>query len=89
MAKETSDKVTIDLFQNQRRPGRPKTNPLPREEQMRHNKRRQLQRDRDNGLRRVELKIHESLYQKLNQQAEQQGISRSELIAQVLAEQFD
>ena len=50
MAKESSDLVTPDLFQSDRRPGRPRTNPLPREVQVRVNKRRQLQRDRKNGF---------------------------------------
>lgn len=85
MAKESTDTVTIDLFQEQRRPGRPRSNPLPRAEQMKLNKRRQVQRDRARGLRRIELKVDESVYQALNQRAEQDGISRSELIEQLLA----
>lgn len=84
MAKESSDLVTPDLFQSERRPGRPRTNPLPREVQVRVNKRRQLQRDRKNGLRRVELKLDETMYETLNRQAEEQGISRSALIEQIL-----
>lgn len=85
MAKESTDTVTIDLFQEQRRPGRPRSNPLPRAEQMKLNKRRQVQRDRARGLRRIELKVDESVYQALNQRAEQDGISRSELIEKLLA----
>ncbi|MCC5879767.1 MAG: LexA regulated protein [Idiomarina sp.] len=89
MAKESTDNVTIDLFQEQRRPGRPRTNPLSRAEQMKLNKRRQLKRDKARGLRRIELKVDESVYQALNERAEQDGISRSELIEQLLTEALD
>lgn len=89
MAKESTDTVTIDLFQEQRRPGRPRTNPLSRAEQMKLNKRRQLKRDKARGLRRIELKVDESVYQALNERAEQDGISRSELIEQLLTEALD
>ena len=55
MAKEQTDRTTLDLFADERRPGRPKTNPLSRDEQLRINKRNQLRRDKVRGLRRVEL----------------------------------
>lgn len=84
MAKEANDKITPDLFQSERRPGRPRSNPLTREEQMRLNKRRQLRRDREKGLRRVELKLEVSMYEELNRQAETLGISRSALIEKLL-----
>lgn len=89
MAKESTDTVTIDLFQGQRRPGRPRTNPLSRAEQVKLNKRRQLKRDKARGLRRIELKVDESVYQALNERAEQDGVSRSQLIEQLLAEALD
>ena len=54
MAKEHTDRTTLDLFANERRPGRPKTSPLSRDEQLRINKRNQLKRDKVRGLRRVE-----------------------------------
>ncbi|RUO33273.1 LexA regulated protein [Aliidiomarina soli] len=84
MAKETTDNVTIDLFQHQRRPGRPRTNPLSRSEQMKQNKRRQLQRDKERGLRRIELKVEDSVYDALNKRAEKAGLSRSQLIEKLL-----
>ncbi len=86
MAKESTDNVTIDLFQSQRRPGRPKTNPLSRAEQMKLNKRRQHRRDRARGLKRIELKVEESVYVALNQSAKAQGMSRSQLIERILTE---
>ena len=38
MAKIATDRTTIDLFAHEKRPGRPRTNPLPREEQLKLNK---------------------------------------------------
>ena len=80
MAKEQTDRTTLDLFADERRPGRPKTNPLSRDEQLRINKRNQLRRDKVKGLRRVELKINEEAVEMLNRLAQEQNISRSELI---------
>lgn len=84
MAKEQLDRTTLDLFAEDRRPGRPKTNPLSRDEQLRINKRNQLRRDKVRGLRRVELKINADAVDTLNKLAEQRNISRSELIEEML-----
>ena len=86
MAKEIADLTTIDLFQNEKRPGRPKTSPHPRNFQIRINKRNQVKRDKNKGLKRVEFKIHHSLFEQLEQLAETQKISRSELIELLLIE---
>ncbi|AOV98512.1 LexA regulated protein [Edwardsiella hoshinae] len=88
MAKEQTDRTTLDLFADERRPGRPKTNPLSREEQLRINKRNQLRRDRVKGLRRVELKMNEEAVAILNRLAQERNISRSELIEQILLSQL-
>ncbi|CAG9296496.1 LexA regulated protein [Celerinatantimonas diazotrophica] len=86
MAKQNTDRTTIDLFANEKRAGRPKTNPLSRKEQLRVNKRNQLRRDRQKGLKRIELKVGNDLLSALNTLASEQGLSRSELIEQVLIE---
>ncbi|MEG2830824.1 MAG: LexA regulated protein, partial [Edwardsiella sp. (in: enterobacteria)] len=86
--KEQTDRTTLDLFAEERRPGRPKTNPLSREEQLRINKRNQLRRDRVKGLRRVELKMNEEAVDLLNRLAQERNISRSELIEQMLLSQL-
>lgn len=86
MAKQNTDRTTIDLFTNEKRAGRPKTNPLSRKEQLRVNKRNQLRRDRQKGLKRIELKVGNDLFSALNTLASEQGLSRSELIEQVLIE---
>jgi hypothetical protein len=89
MAKENTDRTTIDLFADERRPGRPKTSPLTRDEQLRVNKRNQLKRDKVRGLRRVELKINSDAVDALNQLAEQRNMSRSELIEEMILAQLN
>lgn len=88
MAKEQTDRTTLDLFANERRPGRPKTNPLSRDEQLRINKRNQLKRDKSNGLKRVELKLNNEAVDALNELAEARDMSRSELIEEILMHQL-
>ncbi|WP_019674375.1 LexA regulated protein [Arsukibacterium perlucidum] len=84
MAKIATDRTTIDLFAAEKRPGRPKTNPLPREEQLKLNKRNQIKRDRNNGLKRIEVKVSGQLYEALSQAAERANTTRSNLIEQLL-----
>ena len=84
MAKESSDLTTIDLFNDDKRPGRPKTNPHPRNVQIKINKRNQVKRDKNKGLKRVEFKIHTSLFEQLDEQAKDLGVSRGELIESLL-----
>jgi len=84
MAKEVSDLTTIDLFSDERRPGRPKTNPNSRSVQIKINKRNQVKRDKNNGLKRVEFKMHENLIDKLDQLAKETGNNRGELIESLL-----
>ena len=88
MAKEQTDRTTLDLFANERRPGRPKTNPLSRDEQLRINKRNQLKRDKVKGLKRVELKLNSDAVDALNELAQARDISRSELIEEILMSQL-
>ncbi|MEA9392288.1 LexA regulated protein [Acerihabitans sp. TG2] len=89
MAKEQTDRTTLDLFIDERRPGRPKTNPLSRDEQLRINKRNQLRRDKVRGLRRVELKINAQAVDALNELACRQNLSRSELIELILLAELE
>ncbi|TLU67481.1 LexA regulated protein [Thalassotalea litorea] len=86
MAKEAADLTTIDLFVDEKRPGRPRTNPFPREVQVKINKRNQVKRDKNKGLKRVEFKIHHQLFEQLDEMAQDQGISRSELIENILTQ---
>ena len=84
MAKELTDLTTIDLFSDEKRPGRPKTSPHPRNIQIRINKRNQVKRDKNKGLKRVEFKIHHSLFDQLESLAKTKSVSRSELIEALL-----
>ena len=86
MAKEISDLTTIDLFSDEKRPGRPKTNPHSRSVQIKINKRNQVKRDKNKGLKRVEFKVHHSLFEQLETLAKAQNMSRSELIESLLIE---
>lgn len=86
MAKIATDRTTIDLFAADKRPGRPKTNPLPRDEQLRLNKRNQMKRDKTKGLKRIECKLAEPLFQQLDARAQALSMTRSALIEQLLAE---
>jgi hypothetical protein len=84
MAKEAADQTTIDLFIEEKRPGRPRTNPYPREVQLKINKRNQIKRDKSKGLKRVEFKIHQSLFEKLERAAREKQLSRSDYLEQLL-----
>lgn len=88
MAKEATDRTTIDLFATEKRRGRPRSNPLPREQQLKVNKRNQIMRDRAKGLKRIELKVSQDLYDALNEKALAINISRSQLIELILQEQL-
>ncbi|SET75171.1 LexA regulated protein [Thalassotalea agarivorans] len=86
MAKEISDLTTIDLFNDEKRPGRPKTNPHPRSVQVKINKRNQVKRDKSKGLKRVEFKLHQTVFEQLDELARDKGISRSELIEALITD---
>ncbi|MEH8020691.1 LexA regulated protein [Rheinheimera metallidurans] len=86
MAKIATDRTTIDLFAQDKRPGRPKTNVLPRDEQLKLNKRNQVKRDRSKGLKRIEFKVSEQLYTALSEQAEQAKMTRSAYLEHILAQ---
>ncbi|HBO39165.1 MAG TPA: LexA regulated protein [Pasteurellaceae bacterium] len=89
MAKQDADCITLDLFANVAKVGRPKTNPLSRKQQIRINKRNQLKRDKFSGLKRIELKLHTSLIQQLEDLASTLEVSRAELIENILQDYFN
>ncbi len=84
VAKESSDRTTIDLFAEEKRPGRPKSNPLSRKEQLKLNKRNQLRRDKTNGLKRIELKVEQDLFDALNMKAKSADMTRSDYLQLLL-----
>lgn len=85
MAKQEADLTTIDLFVDEKRPGRPKTNPFSREVQVKINKRNQVKRDKNKGLKRVEFKLHTEVFEKLENAAKDKGMSRGELIESLVS----
>ena len=88
MEKESFDRITHDLFADEVRLGRPKSNPHSRKVQLKINKQNQVIRDKKNGLKRIELKVSDELYSRLNSRAKQENISRAELISQLLNAQI-
>lgn len=89
MAKETSDRITHDLFADEVRLGRPKSSPHPRRVQLKINKQKQTRRDKEKGLKRIELKVDKQLFETLNKLSKKQKISRAELITQLLSAQIN
>jgi len=89
MAKESFDRITHDLFADEVRPGRPKSNPHSRKVQLKINKQKQVLRDKQNGLKRIELKVDSELFSLLNKLSKEQNINRSELITQLLHAQIN
>ena len=89
MAKESFDRITHDLFADEVRPGRPKSNPHSRKVQLKINKQKQVLRDKQKGLKRIELKVDSELFSLLNQLSEEQNINRSDLITQLLHAQIN
>lgn len=88
MAKASNDRITIDLFADEKSRGRPKTNPLSRKDQLLVNKRNQIKRDRAKGLKRIELKVEEELFNALNHLATVHNLSRSQIIESLLVTQI-
>jgi len=89
MAKASNDRITIDLFADEKNRGRPKTNPLSRKDQLLVNKRNQIKRDKAKGLKRVELKVDEELFDALNVLASAHNVSRGQLIESMLMTQIN
>jgi len=89
MAKETCDRITHDLFADEVRLGRPKSNPHSRQVQLKINKQKQIQRDKQKGLKRIELKVDNELFEALNALSKKQNISRGDLINQLLHAQIN
>ena len=76
MAKASSDRNTIDLFGKS--PGRPRTQPLTRKDQLKLNKRAQREKEKAQGLKRLELIVEQDIIDKLDELCELNGIKRAE-----------
>ena len=79
MGVQLEDRTTIDMFEERQR-GRPRSNPYPREVQLRVNKRTQRVRDKEKGLRRLEVKMPQDLIELLDEYAASQDCTRAEVV---------
>lgn len=83
MAKSYSDRNTIDLFSKTR--GRPKTRPLTRKDQLKTNKRNQRIKEKNLGLKRVEITLEAETLELLDQLCELDNIKRADWITSQVA----
>ena len=87
MAKASSDRNTIDLFGKS--PGRPRTQPLTRKDQLKINKRAQREKEKAQGLKRLELIIEQDIIDKLDKLCELNGLKRAEWLTQQINKSID
>ncbi len=87
MGVQLEDRTTIDMFVAPKI-GRPKSNPYARDVQIRVNKREQRLRDKDKGMRRMEVKMPQELVDKLDAYASHHGCTRTDVVEQGLSQWF-
>lgn len=80
MSVQPEDRTTIDMFETPRR-GRPRSNPYDRRVQSRFNKRFQRQRDREQGLQRLEVKVEAAIIERLDEVCADLGLNRTEAVS--------
>ena len=83
MSVQPEDRTTIDMFSTAR-PGRPRSNPYDRAQQCRVNKRTQRIRDKHAGLHRLEVKLPGDVIDRLDEVADDLGMSRADVVTQAL-----
>jgi hypothetical protein len=88
MGVQLEDRTTIDMFR-ERQKGRPRSNPYPRDVQLRINKREQRTRDKHNGMRRMEVKMPKELVERLDQYAQEHECTRTEVVELSIKEWFE
>lgn len=87
MAKASSDRNTIDLFGKSA--GRPRTQPLNRKDQLKLNKRAQREKEKAQGLKRLELLIEQETIEKLDALCELNGVKRAEWLTLQIHKSLD
>ena len=88
MGVQLEDRTTIDMFTPKSK-GRPRSNPYPREVQLRINKREQRLRDKDKGMRRMEVKMPKELVDHLDDYAKDRQCTRAELVELCIQQWLD
>jgi hypothetical protein len=79
MSIQLEDRSTIDMFSRPER-GRPRTNPYDRNTQLKLSKRLQRDRDKNKGMRRIEVKLNIDVIEVLDALATELGLSRAGVI---------
>lgn len=88
MGVQLEDRTTMDMF-TARQKGRPRSNPYPRDVQLRINKREQRLRDKDKGMRRMEVKMPTDLIEMLDRFAKSSDCTRAEVVELCIKQWFD
>jgi hypothetical protein len=88
MSIQLEDRTTIDMFSRPER-GRPKTSPYDRNTQLKLSKRLQRNRDKNKGMRRIEVKLNIDVIEVLDALATELGVSRAEVIENSLISLLD
>lgn len=86
MAKSSSDRNTIDLFSKAR--GRPRTHLLSRQEQLKVSKKAQRMKQKQQGLKRMEVVLSSDTLEKLDLLCEMADIKRSDWINNTIEKLF-
>ncbi|TBR41738.1 LexA regulated protein [Marinomonas agarivorans] len=86
MAKSSSDRSTIDLFSKTR--GRPRTHLLSRQEQLKASKKVQRIKQKQQGLKRMEVVLDNSTLEKLDLMCTIADIKRADWISEIIEKQF-
>jgi hypothetical protein len=79
MSIQLEDRSTIDMFSRPER-GRPRTNPYDRNTQLKLSKHLQRDRDKNKGMRRIEVKLNIDVIEVLDALATELGLSRAGVI---------
>ncbi len=87
MGVQLEDRTTIDMFVPTKI-GRPRSNPYARDVQVRVNKREQRLRDKDNGMRRMEVKVPQELVDMLDAYAKKHECTRTDAVTLSISEWF-
>ncbi len=87
MGVQLEDRTTMDMFVSIKI-GRPRSNPYARDVQVRVNKRVQRIRDKDNGMRRMEVKVPQELVDMLDAYAQQHDCTRTDAVTLSIRQWF-
>lgn len=79
MSIQPEDRNTLDMFATPA-PGRPRSSLYDRKTQSRHHKRSQRQRDKAQGIQRVEVRLEGRVVEKLDKVCDQLNLSRTEVM---------